>query len=121
LVGTRSNRLAIGAKLKAAVGSPAQIDEVRSRGSYLSHSDLRIHFGLDNADKVDRVDIRWPSGQTEVLQNLVANRFYVIKEGEGIAPPERTRPALKKAVQKLAKVTYESGDLDTQSPSARRY
>ena len=121
LIGARSNRLAISAKLKAAVGSLVQIDEVRSGGSYLSHSDLRIHFGLDNADKVDRVEIRWPSGQAEVLQNLPANRFYVIKEEEGITPPERARPALKKAAQKTCQGTHESGDLDIQSPSARRY
>jgi len=96
LVGTRSNRLAVGSKVKALAGSLVQIDEVRSGGSYLSQSDTRIHFGLGNEKKVDRIEIRWPSGGTETLQNLSADRLYVIKEGEGIVPPERARPIAKK-------------------------
>jgi hypothetical protein len=96
LVGTRSNRLAVGSKVKALAGSLVQIDEVRSGGSYLSQSDTRLHFGLGNEKKVDRIEIRWPSGATETLQNLSADRLYVIMEGEGIVPPERARPIAKK-------------------------
>jgi len=91
LVGTRSNRLALGAKVRVIAGAVSQIDEVRSGGSYLSQNDLRPHFGLGSADKVDRVEIRWPSGGTQVLQGLAADRIYVVKEGEGIvtrAAPE---------------------------------
>jgi len=92
LVGSKSNRLAIGAKVKAIAGSLVQVDEVRSGGSYLSQNDLRIHFGLGNANKVDRLEIRWPSGRTEVLSDLAANHFYVVKESEGVVAPEKSRP-----------------------------
>jgi len=100
LVGTRSNRLGIGAKVKVVAGSLTQIDEVRSGSSYLSQNDFRIHFGLGNAEKIKRVEIRWPSGASETLQNLAGNRFYFIKEGEGVVPPERARPVPAKAAQR---------------------
>ena len=61
-----------------------QIDEVRSGGSYYSQSDLRIHFGLGKANKVDLLEIRWPSGQTDQLKNVSANQLIFVKEGEGI-------------------------------------
>jgi hypothetical protein len=82
LRGTRSNRLALGARVKVVTGKSAQVDEVRSGGSYLSQNDLRLHFGLGKAERVERVEIRWPSGKTEVLTNLVARNFYTVKEGE---------------------------------------
>jgi hypothetical protein len=91
LVGTRSNRLALGAKVRVVAGDLAQIDEVRSGGSYLSQSDMRLHFGLGAADKVDRVEIRWPSGATQTLQNLASDHFYIVKEGEGIVPLDKVR------------------------------
>jgi hypothetical protein len=84
LVGTRSNRLALGAKVRVVAGALSQIDEVRSGGSYLSQNDLRLHFGLGGANRVDRVEIQWPSGATQTLQDLACNRIYVVKEGEGI-------------------------------------
>jgi len=93
LVGSKSNRLAIGARVKAIAGSLVQVDEVRSGGSYLSQNDLRIHFGLGNANTVDRLEIRWPSGRTQVLSDLAANHFYVVKESAGVVAPEKTRPA----------------------------
>jgi enediyne biosynthesis protein E4 len=86
LRGARSNRLALGARVKVVAGKLAQVDEVRSGGSYLSQNDLRLHFGLGKAERVDRVEIRWPSGKTEVLQNLAARSFYSVKEGEGVVP-----------------------------------
>jgi enediyne biosynthesis protein E4 len=89
LMGTRSNRLALGAKVKLVAGTVAQVDEVRSGGSYLSQNDLRLHFGLGTADKVDRVEIVWPSGGTQMLTNLTPDRFYMVKEGEGIVLPEK--------------------------------
>jgi len=91
LVGTRSNRLGLGAKVRVVAGSLSEIDEVRSGGSYLSQNDLRVHFGLGSADKVDRVEVRWPSGGTQVLQNLAPDRFYIVKEGEGIVTPDKVR------------------------------
>jgi hypothetical protein len=89
LQGTRSNRLAIGAKVKVISGALSQIDEVRSGGSYLSQNDFRLHFGLGSADRVDRVEVRWPSGATENLRNLAADGFYVVKEGSGIVPADK--------------------------------
>ena len=93
LGGTKSNRLALNARVKAVAGDLVQVDEVRSGGSYLSQNDLRIHFGLGSHDRLDRVEILWPSGKTETLTNLSADRFYAVKEGEGIVPRERLRPS----------------------------
>jgi hypothetical protein len=92
LAGTKSNRLALNARIKAVAGDLIQIDEVRSGGSYLSQNDLRIHFGLGSHERLDRVDILWPSGKTETLTNLAADHFYAVKEGEGVVPRERVRP-----------------------------
>jgi len=61
-----------------------QFDEVRGGGSYLSQSDLRIHFGLGAATKIDSVEIRWPSGETEILKDVPADKIYSIVEGQGI-------------------------------------
>jgi len=61
-----------------------QIDEVRSGGSYYSQSDLRIHFGLGKAIKVELLEIRWPSGQVEQLKGISVNQLIFVKEGEGI-------------------------------------
>jgi hypothetical protein len=89
LRGARGNRLALGARVKVVTGKLAQVDEVRSGGSYLSQNDLRLHFGLGKAERVERVEIRWPSGKTETLQNLAARSFYTVKEGAGIVPLKR--------------------------------
>jgi len=91
LSGVRSNRLALGARVKVVTGELVQVDEVRSGGSYLSQNDLRLNFGLGKAERVDRVEIRWPSGKTDVLQDLAARSFYTVKEGEGIVSPLRRR------------------------------
>jgi hypothetical protein len=92
LEGTKSNRLALNARLKAVAGDLVQVDEVRSGGSYLSQNDLRIHFGLGSHERLDRVEILWPSGETETINNLAADRFYAVKEGAGVVPRERLRP-----------------------------
>ena len=65
-----------------------QIDEVRSCNGYYSSSDLRIHFGLGEAKKVDLVEIRWPSGTVDTLKDLDVNRLYVIEEGGKILKSE---------------------------------
>jgi hypothetical protein len=93
LAGTKSNRLALNARIKAVAGDLVQVDEVRSGGSYLSQNDLRIHFGLGSHDRLDHVDVLWPSGKTETVSNLAADRIYAVKEGEGVVPRERIRPA----------------------------
>jgi enediyne biosynthesis protein E4 len=95
LIGTKSNRLAIGAKVTAVAGGLAQIDEVRSGASYLSQSDMRIHFGLGAAKSVDQLQIRWPSGVTEIVRNLAGDRIYTVKEGAGVVSPEKARPVPK--------------------------
>ena len=81
LVGTRSNRSGIGARMKCVTGDLVQIDEVRSGGSYLSQNDLRIHFGLGAAENVDLLEVRWPSGQIDSFRNLAIDRIVVAKEG----------------------------------------
>ena len=93
LAGTKSNRLAIGARLKLVAGGMTQTDEIHSGGSYLSQNDLRVHFGLGAATKIDSLEIRWPSGAMETLKNLEADKFYSVLEGQGIVPAEKIRPA----------------------------
>ncbi len=93
LAGTKSNRLAIGARVKVVAGGMTQTDEVHSGGSYLSQNDLRLHFGLGAAAKIDRVEIRWPSGKLDTLTDLPADQFYSVLEGTGVVPAERIRPA----------------------------
>jgi len=86
LVGTKSNRSAIGARVRCVAGPLSQIDEVRSGGSYLSQNDLRIHFGLGERKTVDLLEIRWPSGTVDQLHNLAADRFIRVEEGGRIVP-----------------------------------
>jgi hypothetical protein len=89
LVGTKSNRDGIGAKVTVAAGGRRQIAEVRAGGSYVSHNDPRLHFGLGKDSAVDGVEIRWPSGLVERVQRLEANRFYEAREGSGIREDPR--------------------------------
>jgi hypothetical protein len=81
--GVKSNRSGIGTRLKCVAGNLKQIDEVRSGGSYLSQNDLRVHFGLGSAEKVDILEMHWPSGRIDVLRNLAADQFLVVREGGG--------------------------------------
>ena len=108
LVGTKSNKTGIGARIKvvAQTGSPvltakpgtalAQIEDVKSCNGYYSASDLRIHFGLNEAKKVDLVEIRWPSGVIDTLKDLDVNRLYVIEEGGKILKNEALVAAKKR-------------------------
>jgi enediyne biosynthesis protein E4 len=82
LEGTKSNRLALNAKIKITSGELVQTDGIRSGGSYLSQSDLRVHFGLGTYQSVSQVEVTWPAGGTQVFRNLAADRFYRIKEGQ---------------------------------------
>ncbi len=92
LAGSKSNRLAIGARLKLVAGGMTQTSEIHSGGSYLSQSDLRVHFGLAKATKIDSLEIHWPSGQVETLKDLEADKYYSVLEGQGIVPAEKIRP-----------------------------
>jgi hypothetical protein len=80
LEGTRSNRSAIGARLTVTAGARVQMDEVRSGGSYLSQSDLRVRFGLGEAPRVDQLEIVWPSGTREVKTGLPVNQVLSFRE-----------------------------------------
>ncbi len=80
LAGTRSNRSALGAKVKVTAGGHTQIDEVRSGGSYLSQNDLRLHFGLGAAARAERIEIDWPSGVRQTLRDAAADRVITIEE-----------------------------------------
>jgi hypothetical protein len=84
LVGTKSNRAAIGARLTIRAEGVTQFDEVHSGASYLSQNDLRLHFGLGSATKMESVEVRWPSGKVEILKDVAADRIYTIVEGKGI-------------------------------------
>ena len=88
-IGTRSNRTGIGARVRVVVGNHVQTDEVRSGGSYISQSDLRLHFGLGPATKADLVEIRWPSGQVDRLTNVDTNQVVYVEEGKGIVKSSR--------------------------------
>ncbi|MGA2886403.1 MAG: CRTAC1 family protein [Terracidiphilus sp.] len=92
LSGTKSNRLALNARIKITAGDMTQTDEIHSGGSYLSQNDLRVHFGLGSATKIDSVEIHWPSGAMDKIGSLAADQFYAIQEGRGIVPPESIRP-----------------------------
>ena len=84
LVGTKSNRDAIGAQVRIFSAGSSQSRLVRSGSSYLSQSELPVTFGLGKRDKIDRVEINWPSGQTEEYKNLAAGRTYDCTESKGI-------------------------------------
>ena len=85
------------AKTKPGAEKPlSQMDELRSGGSYFSQNDLRMHFGLDQATKVDLIEIRWLSGQVDQLKNLDVNKLYVIQEGGKILKAETLQPAAKR-------------------------
>jgi hypothetical protein len=83
-IGTKSNRSGIGARITVVAGKLRQVDEVRSGGSYASQRDFRLHFGLGDAARVDRIEIRWPSGAVEAVTGVGVNQWIRIKEGEGI-------------------------------------
>ena len=81
LKGTKSNRDAIGARIRVASGTTSQVREIAGGGSYLSQSDLRANFGLGKAVRADTVEITWPSGQRQAFHNVEANKFYLVEEG----------------------------------------
>jgi hypothetical protein len=91
-IGVKSNRDGIGARVKCVTEDGTQIDEVRSGGSYYSQNDLRVHFGVGKSKRLKAIEIKWPSGQVETLNDVPANQFVVVKEGAGIVrAPSLTR------------------------------
>jgi hypothetical protein len=100
LVGTKSNRAAIGARVTVSTVSANgrvvnQMDEVRGGSSYLSSSDQRLHFGLGAARVIKHVQIVWPSGRKEDLRNVAAGAIYTVVEGQGVKGTTKFNPAAK--------------------------
>ena len=91
LEGVKSNRLALNARVRAIAGNLVQSGEVISGGSYLSQSDLRIHFGLGEHERLDEAKVFWPDGRIETLTNLTADRFYTVQEGAGVVSSKPPR------------------------------
>jgi hypothetical protein len=83
-VGSKSNRDGIGARLKLTVGGKVLLREVKAGSSYLSQSDMRVHFGMGQSARAERLEIRWPSGAVEALQDIEANQILTVTEGRGI-------------------------------------
>lgn len=92
LIGTKSNRAAIGARVSVYTSKMMQIDEVRGGGSYLSSNDQRLHFGLGSDARMKRVLIEWPSGLKEELKNVQGDAIYTVVEGKGITGTIKLRP-----------------------------
>ena len=80
-IGTKSNRSAIGARIKVVTGELTQYAEVKSSGSYLAFNDLRVHFGLKDAENIDLLEIRWQSGIVDTATNLLVNQHFIAVEG----------------------------------------
>lgn len=91
LIGVKSNRSAVGARVRLKVGAHLQAQELSSQSSYYSCNDPRLHFGLGSNSRADQVEIRWPSGQNEIVKDIPANQIVTIKEGTGIVKPVGSR------------------------------
>ena len=88
LIGTKSNRDAIGATVRIFYQGMSQSRMVKSGSSYLSQSELPVTFGLGREDRVEKMVIYWPSGINEEHKNLSAGKAYECTEGKGIRPLE---------------------------------
>jgi hypothetical protein len=87
LIGTHTNRSAIGSRVQVDSGNRRQAQEVRSGGSFCSQNDFRLHFGLGTA-KDARLQVRWLGGTEETFEHIPANRLVVIQEGKGVVSQE---------------------------------
>ncbi len=89
LEGTRSNRHGLGATVRVTSGGRTQARAVLSQSSYYSLDDLRLSFGLGAADRAERVEVLWPSGQKDTIDDVAAGRVVSVREGLGVVPPSR--------------------------------
>ena len=92
LESVKGNRLALNARVRTTAGRLVQLGEVSSGGSYLSQHDLRIHFGLGKNGRVEKAEVHWPDGKVEILTNLAADRFYLVREGAGVISANPAKP-----------------------------
>ena len=83
LIGMKTNRDGVGARVKVVAGDLNLIDEVHSGRGYQSHYGMRLHFGLGNRDHIDRIEVRWIGGGVDVVKDLTADQWLTIKEGDG--------------------------------------
>jgi hypothetical protein len=86
LIGTRSNRDGIGASLKLTSEDLVRVEQAKGGMSYMSASDPRILFGLGKRDRIDSLEITWPSGQVDKLMKVSIDQIIAVKEGTGIVP-----------------------------------
>ena len=84
LIGTQSNRDGIGARLRLSAAGRTQMREVKAGSSYLGQNDLRQHFGLGQGTRADRLEVNWPSGRVDVVQDLPADYIVSVREGTGV-------------------------------------
>lgn len=89
LVGSKSNRDAMGARIRIKADGISQIREIAGGGSYLSQSDLRANVGLGNVTRIESVEIKWPSGQQQIFRDVEADKFYRIEEGRDLLELQR--------------------------------
>jgi len=82
-IGTKSNRDGGGARIRVKTATRILVDEVRSGSSYISNNDMRVHFGLGKADKVEWVEIRWLSGLIERFTGVAVDQIHTFTEGSG--------------------------------------
>ena len=100
LEGVSLNRLALNTRVRVTTGSSEQLQEVRSGGSYLSQSDLRLHFGLGEANVIDKVEIFWPNGAPQVFTHVETNHFYRVQQGGGLSAVEYSKASTGKSQHK---------------------
>ena len=86
LTGTKSNRSAVGALARVTAGGRSLMDEVRAGRGYQSAEDLRLHFGLGTNSLIERLEVRWPSGATNIWKDVAADRIIPITENQPKAP-----------------------------------
>jgi enediyne biosynthesis protein E4 len=95
LIGTKSNRSAIGAKVVVRYGHKMQAQQLLSQSSYLSSNDPRLHFGLGE-EKAASIEVRWPNGTGELVRSIAANQLVTIREGSGVISSEGFSPRKSK-------------------------
>jgi len=96
VIGIKSNRDGTGARVKIVSGDLTQIDEVRSGASYISHNDLRLHFGFEKRTRIDLIEVRWPSGVVDRIIGKGVNEILTIKEGQGLVEEKDFKTASRR-------------------------